>query len=96
MIVGVLKLSLFLRGNRSLKGKRHVTKKIKDRIKARYNVSISEIDASESWERFYIGISMIGDDGKFMDSVLNKIKTDIDALCLAEILDENIEFISYE
>ena len=94
MTVGVLKLSLFLRGNRSLKGKRHVLKKIKDRIRSRYNVSVSEVEASESWERFYLGISFVCDDAKFANSVLDKVRADIDALYVAEILDSEFELIN--
>ena len=45
MVVGVLKLTLFLPENHSLKGKRGVIKKIKARVSNTFNVSISECDA---------------------------------------------------
>lgn len=96
MFVGVLKLSLFARGNRSLKEKRHVLRKIKDRVKSRFNVSICEVDAGESWERFYLGVSLAGDDAKLLNSVIDRIRKEIDNLYLAEIVDSKFEIISYE
>ena len=42
MVVGVLKLTLFLPENHSLKGKRGVIKKIKARVANTFNVSIAE------------------------------------------------------
>ncbi len=94
MVIGVLKLSMFLRGNRSLKGKRHVLKKIKDRVKSRFNVSIAEVEASNSWERFSLGITAVGDDAKFINSVIDKVRAEIENLYLGEIVESNFELIN--
>ena len=48
MVVGVLRLTLFLPENHSLKGKRQVLRSIKDRVRNKFNVSIAESDASRS------------------------------------------------
>ena len=85
---------MFLRGNRSLKGKRHVLKKIKDRVKSRFNVSVAEVEASNSWERFSLGITAVGDDSKFINSVIDKVRADIENLYLAEIVDSAFEIIN--
>jgi len=94
MVVGVLKLSFFIRGNRSLKGKRHVLKKIKDRMKAKFNVSIAEVDADESWERFSIGIAAVGSDNRHVNSIVDNIRNSIDNLYLGEILQSEFEIIN--
>ena len=95
MVVGILKLSFLLRGNDSLKGKRHVLKKIKDRIKAKFEVAIAEVDANDSWESFSLGIASVGSDGKYVNSVLDKVKGAIDEIYLAEIVDSEFELINY-
>lgn len=94
MVIGALKLSFYLRGNRSLKGKRHVLKKIKDRVRSRFNVSIAEIDVNDSWERFCIGISVTGSDRKHVNSVIDNVMSDIDDLYLGEIVDSRFEILN--
>jgi hypothetical protein len=47
MVVGVVKLTLYLPENHSLKGKRGVIKKIKARVANSFNVSVAECDAHD-------------------------------------------------
>ena len=51
MVVGVLRLTLFLPENHSLKGKRQVLRAIKDRVRNKFNVSIAESDSHDLWQR---------------------------------------------
>ena len=44
LVVGVLQAELRLRSSRSLKDKRRVARSVKDRMRARYNVSVAEVD----------------------------------------------------
>jgi len=50
MRVGVTRISLEALGSQSLKDKRSVLKGIKDRIRSRFNVSISEVDDHQKWQ----------------------------------------------
>ena len=56
MVVGVLRLTLFLPENHSLKGKRQVLRAIKDRVRNKFNVSIAESDGHDMWQRAELGI----------------------------------------
>ena len=47
MIVGVLRLVFHIPHARSLKEKRSVARKFRDRIRARFDVSIAEVEAQE-------------------------------------------------
>ena len=44
MVVGVLRLTLYISESHSLKEKRAVLRKIKDRVRNEFNVSIAECD----------------------------------------------------
>ena len=56
MVVGVLKLTLFIPENHSLKGKRGVLNKIKARVSNTFNVSISECEDQDLWQRTVLGV----------------------------------------
>ncbi len=50
MIVGLLSIDLFVPGARSLKEKRMVLRRIKDRLQ-KFNVAVSEVEHQDVWQR---------------------------------------------
>lgn len=93
MVVGILKLTLYLPENHSLKGKRGVLKKIKARVANKFNVSIAESDAHDLWQRAVLGISQVGSDAGHVDSALREVVKFIDEMQVAEVGEEEIDFI---
>ncbi len=73
MRVGALKIYMEIIGSSSLKDKRAVLKGLKERIRRRFNVSISEVDNQDKWQRATLGISSISHDKEFIEMMFNKI-----------------------
>jgi len=94
MVVGTLKIEFRLFDNRSLKGKRKVVRSMVDKVKARFNVSIAEVGANDKWQKIELGISAVGNDRRHIDSSLNHILGYLDSLCLAEIVNTEMDIIS--
>ncbi len=95
MVVGILRLSLSIPAASSLKDKRQVVRKIIGRIQARFEVSIAEVGENDIWQRAQLGISVVGNDRRFINEVLDKVRGFIDELYLAPILDQELEILSY-
>ena len=95
MTVGVLRLTLFIPENHSLKGKRSVLRQIKARVSNKFNVSIAECGDHDLWQRALLGISQVGSDQAFVDGALRQVISFIDGLQIAELGDEQIEFLHY-
>ena len=95
MTVGVLRLTLFLAENHSLKGKRSVLRKIKAQVRNKFNVSIAECDDHDLWQRAVLGISQVGSDEPFVDAALREVVHFIDGLQIAELGEEQLEFLHY-
>ncbi len=93
MVVGVLKLTLFLPENHSLKGKRGVIKKIKARVANSFNVSIAECDAQDLWQRAVLGICQVGTDVPHVDGALRQVVRFIDDMQVAELGDEHFDVV---
>jgi uncharacterized protein YlxP (DUF503 family) len=91
MVVGVLKLTLFLPENHSLKGKRGVLNKIKSRVANTFNVSIAECDGHELWQRAVLGVSQVGTDAGYVDGALRQVVRFVEDLHVAEVGEESIE-----
>jgi uncharacterized protein YlxP (DUF503 family) len=91
MVVGVLRLRLGIFEALSLKDKRRVVKSMKDRLGARHNVSIAEIDDLDQRQTATLGLAMLANDARFVESSLSKIVDEIRAFGRASLLDYEIE-----
>ena len=76
---------------RSLKDKRRVTKSLKDRLGSRHNISIAEIDDLDHRQAATLGLAMIANDARFVESALSKMVDEIRAYTHATLLDYEIE-----
>ena len=72
--VGVLKVDFHVPESGSLKEKRMVLRRLKDRIQNNFNVSIAEVDDHDKWQAAALGVATISNDKKHVDSTLSKIK----------------------
>jgi len=95
MVVGVLRLELRLPDNHSLKGKRSVLRRIKARVRDKFNVSIAEADEHDIWQRAVLGVSQVGEGRDHVDACLREVVRFIDDLHLAELGEERLEFLHY-
>jgi uncharacterized protein YlxP (DUF503 family) len=73
MHVGVLRLTFHLPAARSLKDKRFSVRSFKDRIRARFGVSVAEVEAQDLLQRAVFGVCVVSADAEQCDSVLSKV-----------------------
>jgi len=74
---------------RSLKEKRRVVKSLKDRVRARFNVSISEVDNQELLHRSTLGIALVCSNRKQAQTINDKIVEFIREAKKVEIIDHD-------
>ena len=96
MKVGCCSLKFYLHGNGSLKGKRKVVRSIKDRVKNKFNVSVSEVGDQDLWQSIHLGIAAVSSDAQYLEGLLQKVMDFIDNMHLAEMTDSRIELIHLE
>lgn len=94
MVVGVLRIDLHLSDNHSLKGKRKVVRGLIDKVKARFNVSISEVGSNDKWQRIELGISAVGNDRRHVDASLSHVLGFLEGASLAQIVDVETEILN--
>jgi uncharacterized protein YlxP (DUF503 family) len=73
MFVGVLRLTFHVPHARSLKDKRRVVLKFRDRVRARFDVSIAEVAEQDKLQRAVFGVSVVSSDAAVCDSVLEQV-----------------------
>jgi uncharacterized protein YlxP (DUF503 family) len=72
MIIGILKLDLFLGGCRSLKDKRQILNSFKKRLRDNFNVSVAEIEYQDKWQRVLFAVVCVGNDKQFVNGLLDR------------------------
>ena len=95
MVVGVLKLTLMIPENHSLKGKRGVLKSIQSRVSNQFNVSVTECGDQELWQSAVLGFAAAGTSQPLVEATLNKVVNFVDALGLAELGEAELECFHY-
>ena len=94
MVIGICTLELHLPDNHSLKGKRQVVNSLKGRLKSRFNISVAEVDHLDAWQRAAIGLVMVSNDRRHVDSELSKILNFIeDSQYASYLMDYSTELI---
>jgi uncharacterized protein len=93
MVVGVLRIRLGVFEAHSLKDKRRITKSLKDRLGARHNVSIAEVDDLDHRQAATFGLAMVANESRFVESALAKIVDEIRAFPHASLLEYDIELL---
>lgn len=62
MYVGMAKISLVIDQSHSLKEKRMVLRRIKDRVRERLHVNINEVGELDNWQRAELGTAVVSSD----------------------------------
>ena len=92
MVVGVLKLSLVIPENHSLKGKRSVLKRIEARVSNQFNISVTECGDQDLCQSAILGFGVVGSSQPVVQATLQKVVDFVDEMGLAELGDSQVEF----
>ncbi len=73
MVVGTCRITLHIPDGGSLKAKRLVLRRLKDKVKNKFNVAIAEVDDCDLWQRSTLGIATVSKDSKFANQVISNV-----------------------
>lgn len=73
MFIGIVTLDIIIHGSSSLKDKRRVMQSLKVRLRKSFNVSVTEVDNQELWQRSTLGISLVATTEPATRSIINSI-----------------------
>jgi uncharacterized protein YlxP (DUF503 family) len=89
--MGILHLKLAIPQAQSLKTKRQIIKSLKDVLRRKFNVSVAEVDDLDKWQRAEVAVACIGNDKRFLNSVLSKVVNVVEKRHEIELIDYEIE-----
>ncbi len=72
--IGAITFELRMDEAHSLKDKRHFVKSLKDRLRAKFNVAVAEIDYQDLWQRGLIACVTVSPDQAHAEQVLQAVE----------------------
>ncbi|MGO9894158.1 MAG: DUF503 domain-containing protein [Bryobacteraceae bacterium] len=91
--IGVLTLELRIEDAHSLKDKRHVVKGLKDRLRARFNVAVAEIDFENVWQRALVAAVTVSSSREHAQKVLQAVEEDAAGVLGGSLVDTATEWL---
>ena len=94
MNVGLCLVEIHLIGSHSLKEKRRVVRRIKDQIRAKFNVAIAEVDHQDLWQRATLGMVSISESREPLESCFRQVRSILEREVQGDLASFHIEYLS--
>jgi uncharacterized protein YlxP (DUF503 family) len=96
MPIAFLTIELRIEAAHSLKDRRQVLRSVKDRLRARFNVSVAELDPDDAWQRATIGVAAISSSRDYLDGLMKNVEREAVKTANnagADVTDSFVDFI---
>ena len=77
----------------SLKGKRHVLKGLKQKVRARFEVAVAEVDHQDVWQRATLAVAYVSADAGHANTVVSKAMDFIEDNVEGRVLETFVEIL---
>lgn len=77
----------------SLKGKRHVLKGLKEKVRARYEVAVAEVDYQDLWQRATLAVVYVSADARHASEVVSKAMDFIEDHVEGRVIESFVEVL---
>jgi uncharacterized protein YlxP (DUF503 family) len=95
-VIAILTLEIRIEAAHSLKDKRQVVRSLKDRLRANFNVAVSELDHTDLWQLATIGVVSISDSRDYLSGLMASVERQATRICNnngGEITDTFVEYM---
>jgi uncharacterized protein YlxP (DUF503 family) len=94
LTIGVYTFELHLPAAQSLKDKRKVLRRLKDRLRARFNVAVSELpDYSDLWQRAALAVVSVAHQRDALERLFESVHTEATGIVPGQIIETGRDFI---
>ncbi len=91
MVIGALSLKLAIFEAVTLKDKRRVVNSLKERLIGKFRVSVAEVGSLDRRQQAELGVALVANDRRFVESCLDKIVDYVRLDRSASLVDWEIE-----
>ncbi len=94
MTVGVYTFEIHLPAAQSLKDKRQVLKRLKDRLRSRHNVAVSELEEhADLWQRAGVAVVSVASRRDVLERLFEAVHREVESQVPGEVIETGSDFI---
>ena len=94
MTIGLLTFEIHLPQSRSLKDKRQVLRSVKDRLRARHNVAVSELpDGADVWQRASVAVVSVASRRDVLENLFEAIMRETEGQVPGNLIETGREYL---
>jgi uncharacterized protein len=91
--IALLTLDIHIPHAHSLKDKRMVLRSVKDRLRSKFNISVSETDHQDLWQRTQLSVVTVGSDDEYVRKTLALALEETERTAPECVVHGNIEIV---
>jgi uncharacterized protein YlxP (DUF503 family) len=88
----MLTLEIRLPYAHSLKDKRSVVQSLRDRLRARFNVAVAELDHQDVWQRATLGVASVSNSQPMLESLFQQVLAESENILGQEVANYRLEY----
>jgi hypothetical protein len=96
MHIAICRMTFALPGNRSLKGKRQVVRKIVDRLRHKFHAAAGEVGDPEVWSSAEVGFAVLSSNAAHAEGMAQNILGQIEDMMVAPLDDVELEIVAFD
>jgi uncharacterized protein YlxP (DUF503 family) len=93
MEIALLTINIHLPDAQSLKEKREVVRRLKDRLRARFNVSVAEVGDLDLWQRSQVAVVSVNADRVYLEQAFSAIERETEKILAGNEFELHKEFL---
>ncbi len=93
MTIGLLQMDLLLRSPQSLKDKRSLISRIKNQVRAKFNVAIAELEYGDQYRRCLLGVTTLSNESSIVQQILSEVEKLIERTFEVQLIDSKMEMM---
>jgi hypothetical protein len=96
MYIGACRMTFSLPGNRSLKGKRQVVRRVCDRIRNKFHAAAAEVGDPEQWSEAEVAFAVVSNSRTHAQAMAENILGYLEDLMIAPLREVELEVIPFD
>lgn len=91
--IALITISAQIPAAQSLKAKRSVVKRLKEKVRAKFNISFSEVGDMDKWQQAVFAATMVSNDQQHLERNVEHLSTFLDTFHEIMVVDFHREFL---
>ena len=96
MFVALCRITFALPGNRSLKGKRQVVRKVVDKLRHKFHAAAAEVGDPEAWNEAEVGFAMVSGSASHAEGMAQNVLGFLEDMMVAPVREVELEVVPFD